>query len=521
MVISLSRVLHVSCGIIIFFLFILKNNIIIPKVVYFIFFIALIPVGQFFGGVIYNLGDALLVSMYIGFFLIVFICGYNVSRLNSEVKTKILTCFLLPFLISSIISVGLQLSQWLLLEGDIWVADLRENARPYANVAQPNLLSTLLIIGVLSIFYFYENKFLGKFSAGLSMAFIIFGIALTFSRTAWIFCVFFIIFYFLKKRCIKDKFNLSNLSFVSWVILFFTYLFFIPIISEKLGLLYRGDIYTRVSTGGERINIWVQLLEIIYNQPILGYGWNQLNIAQMSVEGIDLKYPIFGYSHNFILDILIWNGLFLGSILILTIFYFFVKLVLVVRFKNDLILLSMVGIIVLHSLLEYPFAYAYFLIPLSFLVSIIYGNYFFSQIKIKKPKIIVSIISVILVSLLFLTAYEYIRINPEFQSMRYEKAKLKSQELHQDKEEYLMVKSINDYIWFVRYPLKSNIPLDDLERAKNLAFSKPSRPVLMHYMKILILNNRLDEVEFVLNKYNSFYNAQLSLHDIESLVVKN
>ncbi|ENX12883.1 hypothetical protein F894_02803 [Acinetobacter sp. CIP 51.11] len=503
------------------FLLILKNKIYVPKIAYGILLIFLIPIIQFFLGIIHNLGDALLTSMYIGFFLIALIGGYSISKLKHENRTKILIFFLISFLFSSIVSVGLQLNQWLLLDGNIWIVDLAPNARPFANVAQPNLLSTLLIIGLFSVFYFYENNKINKFSASLAAIFVLFGLALNFSRTAWVFCIVFIVFYLFKKRTIKDEFYLKTLSIFIWSGVFFIYLLLIPYLSEKLGLLYEVDLNRRVTSGMERLNMWSQLLDIIQQQPFLGYGWNQLNIAQMSVENINLNHPIFGYSHNFVLDLLIWNGVLIGVILVGIMGYFYINLSIKIDQKNDLILLAIIGIIVLHSMLEYPFAYSYFLIPLAFLTGLVYGNYYCNHITLKKSKILSSILNIALTGVLFLTAYEYLKIDPEYQAMRYENVQLKDREPGQEEQQYLMLTSINDYIWFVRYPLQSGMSDFELQRAKQVAFKKPGKAVLIHYAKLLILNNRVDEAQFVINKYNAFYHSKLKISDLKFDITHN
>lgn len=503
------------------FLLIIKNKTHIPRVGYFIFLISLIPLIQFYLGIIYNLGDALLVSMYIGFFLIALIGGYSISKLKYKNRIEILNFFLISFLFSSIVSVGLQLNQWLLLDGNIWIVDLAPNARPFANVAQPNLLSTLLIIGLFSVFYFYENHKINKFSSSLAAIFIIFGIALTFSRTAWIFCIVFIVFYLFKKRIIKDEFYLKPLSVFIWSGVFFIYLLLIPYLSEKLGLLYEVDLNRRVTGGAERLSMWSQLLDIIQKQPFLGYGWNQLNIAQMSVDNINSTHPVFGYSHNFILDLFIWNGILIGIILVGIIGYFYMNLSIKINQKNDLILLAMIGIIVLHSILEYPFAYSYFLIPLAFLTGLVYGNHYCNHISLKKSKFLSIFLNITLTSVLLLTAYEYLKIDPDYQAMRYENVQLKDREFEQEEQQYLMLKSIDDYIWFVRYPLQKNVSHNDLQRARQVAFSKPEKPVLIHYAKLLVLNSRVDEAQFVINKYNAFYNSKLKLSDLKFDIIDN
>ncbi|NEU35520.1 hypothetical protein GN156_33230, partial [bacterium LRH843] len=80
------------------------------------------------------------------------------------------------------------LKQWLLLtQGGIWLADLPLGARPYANFAQPNNCATFLCIGLMACLYLYEKKYIHRFCGVLLASFILFGITLTQSRTAWVF----------------------------------------------------------------------------------------------------------------------------------------------------------------------------------------------------------------------------------------------------------------------------------------------------------------------------------------------
>lgn len=62
--------------------------------------------------------------------------------------------------------------------------------------------------------------------------------------------------------------------------------------------------------------MWHQMLLAIKEQPLLGYGWNQVGVAQLSVY---LDYPTTEWtehSHNILLDLLIWNGIPLGILII-------------------------------------------------------------------------------------------------------------------------------------------------------------------------------------------------------------
>jgi len=502
-----------------------KVKIKTPKIIAAVLLVSFIPFVQYFLGIYYYLGDTLLIGLYLWTFILVFIAAYNLAELEEKIKKQWLFYIFLAFLIASIISVWLQLRQWFLLDGNIWVVDLPPNGRPFANVAQPNLLSTLLIIGLLSILYLYENKRIQNFTAGLSTLFLLFGIALTFSRTAWLFSILFLVWWLLKKWQLKYSPRLKNIYLIMWLSVFYIYLLLIPFVAEKVGLLSAIDVVSRSTSGLERIGMWQQLLAIIKQSPNFGYGWMQLNVAQMSAVGISLENPIWGYSHNIFIDFLIWNGVYIGGFLVVIIFYFLMSNAIKVRSIDNVILMSVVGVIVLHSMFEYPFAYAFFLFPLAFMLGFCYRNNTDNNKSVIHNRIVFGYLSVAVISLILLTGYEYQKISKEYELMRYENVQLrvKDNQIEPNKN-YLVLQNIYEYIWFVRYPLNKKMSELDLERAKKVTYSKPEQPVLYRYIQILILNGKLEQAQYILERYNVFFKQNLALKDIdfnESSIIGN
>lgn len=502
-----------------------KVKIKTPKIIAAVLLVSFIPFVQYFLGIYYYLGDTLLIGLYLWTFILVFIAAYNLAELEEKIKKQWLFYIFLAFLIASIISVWLQLRQWFLLDGNIWVVDLPPNGRPFANVAQPNLLSTLLIIGLFSILYLYENKRIQNFTASLSTLFLLFGIALTFSRTAWLFFLVFLIWWLLKKWQLKYSPRLKNFHLMMWLSVFFIYLFFIPFVAEKVGLLSAIDIVSRSTSGLERIGMWQQLLAIIKQSPNFGYGWMQLNVAQMSAVGVSLEHPIWGYSHNVFLDFLVWNGIYVGGFLVVLILYFLLFNAIKVRSIDNVILMSVVGVIVLHSMLEYPFAYAFFLFPLAFMLGFCYRSNTDNNKSVIHNRIVFGSLSFAVIALILLTGYEYQKISKEYELMRYENVQLrvKDNQIEPNKN-YLVLQNIYEYIWFVRYPLNKKMSELDLERAKKVTYSKPEQPVLYRYIQILILNGKLEQAQYILERYNVFFKQNLALKDIdfnESSIIGN
>ena len=88
--------------------------------------------------------------------------------------------------LAAIVSVGLQLRQWLALDGlELWTMDGGPE-RPFANFGQPNQLGTFLLWGVLATAWGWTRQRIGSGVAMLLAAYLLFGVALTGSRTAWV-----------------------------------------------------------------------------------------------------------------------------------------------------------------------------------------------------------------------------------------------------------------------------------------------------------------------------------------------
>ena len=99
--------------------------------------IATVPLVQFVSGKIYFFGDAFIASIYVLGFLLVLIIG-NTIGLDEEKKKYAFQLLCWAILISAIISIYIELMQWLMLHRHgVLMVELRPGGRPYANFAQP------------------------------------------------------------------------------------------------------------------------------------------------------------------------------------------------------------------------------------------------------------------------------------------------------------------------------------------------------------------------------------------------
>lgn len=94
------------------------------------------------------------------------------------------------------------------------------------------------------------------------------------------------------------------------------------------------------------------MLLALKEQGVFGYGWNQASIAQMSVFHLHPSVEWVSSAHNIILDLLIWNGIPLGLLIVGAILIWFLWLNKNIDDTVSIVAMLMVGTVFIHSMLE-------------------------------------------------------------------------------------------------------------------------------------------------------------------------
>lgn len=473
-------------ALIILTVYLLNNKRInIPNFSFFLIFITFIPILQNVFGFIYFSGDSIISSFYIFGFFIAFIVAYNL--LSKSKRNNVFICLYSVVLIVSIISVWIQLRQWLLFEGNIWTVDLPPNGRPFANFGQPNNCATFLCMGLMACLYLYEKKYINQFCGVLLTSFILFGLTLTQSRTAWAFTLAFLIWWFWKTRYFQTR--LSKYSIFHFVGIFLFFIFTVPYISDSLGVTNTTDAVTRASSGYLRIPMWHQMLLAIKEQPLWGYGWNQVSVAQLSVY---LDYPTTEWtehSHNILLDLLIWNGIPLGLVIIGFFTWWLYRLSQLAISIEPFIALSMVGAVLVHAMLEYPLDYAFFLLPVGFLLGLVQAQDKTISV-IEVPRKIVASLWVIFVILYIWIFVEYQMIEKDVQLVRFEAFNIGTLHAEQAAPDVILLTQLREQIRFIRTQPKENMTPEQLDWMRKVTYRFSTSANLYRYAQALALNHQ-------------------------------
>lgn len=351
------------------------QNIKIPRAQLLLLPFTLIPVVQWAFGLVFDFSTALLSSLYLLGFWFMVLAGYNLS-LDQKKRDQIFSGFSLLIIITSLFTSLIAIFQWLNIESHlIYTLHLIGN-RPYGNFGQPNNMATFLIIGLLGCLYLYEKHKVTLWLLLPSALIILFTIALSQSRTSWIVFPFLLIYWMVKQFGKQKRFRF--VQGLLWCLAFFLIAgLILPYITQFIEFSTNTEItetssfVARAGTGHERIGMWIQILHAIAQQPWLGYGWSQTSVAVVDSIQYGTVHVWFNSAHNVLLDIIIWNGIPIGIVIIAYFACWFVWLNQQAKETISIIAIMMVCTVLIHAMLEFPQRYAYFLLTCGFLLGII------------------------------------------------------------------------------------------------------------------------------------------------------
>lgn len=493
------------------------KNIIFPKILIPFLAIVIVPLIQYLFGHIYLWTTSILSFFYIFAFILVIALSYNLEILEKE---KLINCLSVVLIISGLVSTFMAITQWL----DIYIPYFPtlsvSGSRPYANFGQPNHLSTFLCMASIATWYLYEKDKLKFYYALPISIFLIWGIILAQSRTAWLVSLSILGCYLYFKK--KTFFKLKTSSLCLLILFYFILVFNLKEINNflnyylNLDVMQLNDGIKRATNGHERLNIWKQSWDLILEQPWFGYGWNQVGVSV--IERIDHFYLNLWYSssHNIILDLFLWVGLPLGILITIFCLYFLYILFKNSHTKESHLALLMTLPILIHANLEYPLFYSYFLLPLALLLGIALTDIH----KLNSFKINIYIIfSIVLFYglVLTLTWNEYVRSLEDQSKAKIialeRMAKKDNKEFKVEKNYYLLTILKMHAEWVALNAYDKYTP-DDLQRFENFVKVNPSSYNLLKLAQIYFYNADLENAHKYLKIFNKLFDGNFTLEDL-------
>ena len=451
------------------------------------------PLAQFAAGRIGFLSDALLAALYLAGFGLSMVVGAALLRVRRD---DLLDGMAGVFLAAAIVSVGVALAQWLELpQQSLWRAASKPGGQPFANLGQPNHLATLLALGLVGAVWLFQRRQLRPGVLALAAAFLCFGIALTRSRTGWLAIGGLAVWLTLVRdraslRVGRGAIGATGLGFALLVMAW-------PRVSDTL-YLSTGRTLQQLSEGGKRLNFWLSMPDAILRQPWFGYGWNQVSVAQGRVApDHPVNGAMFEHSHNLVLDLLIWNGIPVGLLVVAALAWWFWRHARASRDPASALLLGGVGVVFLHALVEYPLDYAYFLLPTGLMMGAVEALTAPAS-GLRVPRWFTAGLAAAALALTALVAWEYLQIEADHRRMRIEVARIGAYDAPAVPVQATVLTLPVELIRFARTEATRNMTPEELARMRKLAERLPYPPVLFRYALAAGINGQPEEARLAL-----------------------
>ena len=259
-----------------------------------------------------------------------------------------------------------------------WIARSGLVGRAVGNMRQPNHLSSLLLWAAIAIVPLLE---LGRLRRGVGaglFALMCFAVVLTASRTGVLGVGLLALWGLLDRRLAASTRVLLLLSPLFYVLAWLG----LSAWAEASRHAFGGE--TRLAEAdlsGSRFAIWANTLALIRQQPWTGVGFGEFNLAWTLTSFPGRPVAFFDHTHNLPLQLAVELGLPLAAGVLALLAAGLWRGWRLARHEPDAAAgvtqrsaWMMLLLIALHSLLEYPLWYAYFLLPAAWLFGHVLGR---------------------------------------------------------------------------------------------------------------------------------------------------
>lgn len=304
--------------------------------------------------------------------------------------------------------------------------DTGDGSNIFGNIGQPNQFTDFMSIAVVALLYLY---IVGQINLIVTVAYgILFGLAITFTARRgvllyYVIMIFTAVWVFFRNRK-NIELNKTYRTALIVVVGFFVGLILLQAMWPKLVSIF-VDSPATTTTGLDRLSAssmgqstyrrfyeWYKALVLFKEHTLFGVGWYQypreaiyiMQTEQFSYIPMNMK--LYTHCHNSLFNVMAETGL-IGTLIIIGygIFYSIARLLRKVNTIDSLFVVLLATPILIHSLLEYPLWYSYFMILLAVLLA------FAPAVKEFKNKLSIKLFSSIIALMICGIAYNANQVN--------------------------------------------------------------------------------------------------------------
>jgi len=282
--------------------------------------------------------------------------------------TDLFAAFCWAWLVAGAFNVGIAFVQVFMPEwpdGD-WIARSGIAGRAVGNLRQPNHLSSLLLWAFIAAVALVEMGRLGRRAGALAQAAMVFAVVLTASRTGLVSVLLLALWGAADRRLARP----TRVGLLAAPLVYAACWLVMAQWASALQHTFGGAARLAESDiSSSRFAIWANTLELIGRHPWAGVGFGEFNLAWTLTPFPGRPVAFFDHTHNLPLQLAVELGLPLAAAVMALLLWALARGVRQAwategdRGTAQRAAMLMVVMIGLHSLLEYPLWYSYFLLP--------------------------------------------------------------------------------------------------------------------------------------------------------------
>lgn len=443
------------------------------------------------------MGQILVVALYLLIVLTAISWGWREGSAaqgsSNGMPGEWLACALVA---GAVLSAGIALAQVMrVADGLSFIAPTTYARRPGGNLAQPNHLSTLLVMGLAGACYLHSIRRMSLAALALLSGYFALGIAVTESRGGLLSALALAAFLAWKRPLVSRRASiqgalvagLSSLGFfLAWPSF---YRFVFRGLDEGEAALER-----LASSGGDpRLALWQQMLEASLQRPWIGWGIRDSAEAHNSVSHEVVGALPITYSHNIVIDMLVWIGWPLTLMMVVaTGVWGWSRVRGVGDSASGWFGMAMLIPFAIHSLLEFPFAYAYFLLPVMYGVGLIEASARGGVRVFRLPGWLAAPSVLVLALCGAWSVIDYLHVEEDFRIARFQLMRIGSPQ-EMPAPQIHVLNQLEQMVASTRVPLTSSMSHDRLELLRRTAVHNPWTGSQYRYASALAFNGKYEE----------------------------
>lgn len=446
---------------------------------------------QFLTGKLVFAGDVWLTLAYVGGFLLAWTLGRTWAAEPRRTRFGPLETLALTFAVGATLSALMAVTQWLRQE-DVWgpwIMPARHTSRALANLGQPNQLSTLLLMGIVAVAILRERQLISRGLLITLIALQSVAVVLTQSRTGMLVVTVLALWCWWQGAVLTQ---LSRRGVLAWG----GAVWLAATLYQWTGTLggQHAAMGEQVLQPGLRPLMWKQIVEGISQSPWTGYGWLQTPAAQqagaMKVPGLEQAL----YAHNHLLDLIIWLGLPLTFILLGLTAWAIWRRRRAVHDPQVVMVAAWLLPVACHAMLEFPLAYAYFLLPAGVMVGMLdHWTNTGRQWRLCLPSASALIASCLYGGMLLAMANDYLRAEEDFRVARFENRRIGTTPVEYHVPELKVLSHLGAVLQAMRLRAKPGMQQAELNLLKQTSRRFSWAPLHFRYALALGLNGKAEE----------------------------